>query len=232
MIPAGCAESLRLPYFARPGFKTCTLLQWSCSAACCPLCISGCYSAHPLLMLISAAFSLPLSAGDWVCPSCSNLNFQWREQCNNCGKAKPENAPAAVAGALAALHLAGLMRRLAGLLSAVGCLCFHLDTALPSLAPACSAMPGLLTCTPALPPSCRRFRLRRRLRWRLRRQCRPRPAAWPDHQAWGLEVRLLRQRQVSWAWGHDLACMLFCRLVQLLKVRTAAPAALHTVTLT
>lgn len=39
-----------------------------------------------------------LPAGDWVCPSCTNLNFQWREQCNNCGKPKPENAPAAVPG--------------------------------------------------------------------------------------------------------------------------------------
>lgn len=25
-----------------------------------------------------------------MCPSCSNLNFQWREQCNQCGKGKPE----------------------------------------------------------------------------------------------------------------------------------------------
>jgi hypothetical protein len=31
-------------------------------------------------------------AGDWICPSCSNLNFQWRDACKQCATPKPEQA--------------------------------------------------------------------------------------------------------------------------------------------
>ena len=33
-----------------------------------------------------------------MCPSCSNLNFQWREQCNQCKEPKPEQAVEVGAG--------------------------------------------------------------------------------------------------------------------------------------
>lgn len=56
-------------------------------------------AASPALPLTAHPLALLAAAGDWLCPSCSNLNFQWREQCNNCGKPRPENAAPAVAAA-------------------------------------------------------------------------------------------------------------------------------------
>ena len=32
-------------------------------------------------------------AGDWVCPTCSNVNFASRQACNQCKQEKPADAP-------------------------------------------------------------------------------------------------------------------------------------------
>jgi len=34
----------------------------------------------------------PRSEGEWECPSCGNINWPKRTQCNQCGIKKPETA--------------------------------------------------------------------------------------------------------------------------------------------